>query len=466
MGMHRHFMKKLIYFGCLTCVVTILVKLYYANNNIEILQIDGKKNSREKYIELHEEIEAESEPQAMDLGKNELTYNTPVGNDIEAEEGAKPEASKKSSFKDEIQDSQESLGLQNKKFIERRYKDIRESLKNISRLSDTFKNIVTKPERNDELINSQESDIVSDTGRVDEDNLLFVRAMGNKNFKRHESDAAYFEEIVTSNGKSNETVSLTFDESVKSNINSNDTEILMLVERVSLAATKPTMDVNIDEGSNRLLPTASTSLTFTNLSRSGGSRNDLDLSAMDSFGNVERIPDYELPILKNNPGIDKTTVLISNVSRNMSEQRYFFEPAVADKAKQERIEEPNISGAPKVIVEVYNDQPMSGVVIIGIPNNTRNYAVFSTTSDNREAVNFVFLIPLTTLAWKRAGFDSVVIVVGSADEWKADPFFNYVLMSACKMDAVFVFLEPRPEKSIMISQVSLTLLYAYMNNFR
>ena len=83
----------------------------------------------------------------------------------------------------------------------------------------------------------------------------------------------------------------------------------------------------------------------------------------------------------------------------------------------------------------------------------RTYAVFSTTTENRDALNFVFLLPLTALAWKRVGFDSVVIVVGPVDAWNSDELFHFVLSAVRQLDAVVVFLEPRTEKSVMISQV-------------
>jgi len=54
----------------------------------------------------------------------------------------------------------------------------------------------------------------------------------------------------------------------------------------------------------------------------------------------------------------------------------------------------------------------------------------------------------------QVGFDSVVVVVGSADSWNSDPLYHFVLSALRQLDAVIVFLEPRPEKSVMISQVA------------
>lgn len=100
------------------------------------------------------------------------------------------------------------------------------------------------------------------------------------------------------------------------------------------------------------------------------------------------------------------------------------------------------------------DPLMDGVVILGNVSATRKYAVFSTTTENRDSLSYIFYIPLTVLAWKRVGFDSVVIIVGAKDEWDADPLFYHVLSTAQRLDCIMIFLEPRPEKSVMISQVA------------
>ena len=104
------------------------------------------------------------------------------------------------------------------------------------------------------------------------------------------------------------------------------------------------------------------------------------------------------------------------------------------------------------------DDVMSGAVVLGEVNASRSYAVFSTTTDNRDALNFVFLLPLTALAWKRVGFDSVVVVVGAVDVWNSDELYHFVLSAVRQLDAVVVFLEPRPEKSVMISQVRVAVV--------
>ena len=93
-------------------------------------------------------------------------------------------------------------------------------------------------------------------------------------------------------------------------------------------------------------------------------------------------------------------------------------------------------------------------VMLGKIDPNRKYAVFSTTSaGNEESRGFIFLLPLTALAWKRIGFNSVVIVVGSLDMWNSDPLLHTVLTSLRKLDVVVIFMNAHPANSVMVSQV-------------
>jgi len=105
------------------------------------------------------------------------------------------------------------------------------------------------------------------------------------------------------------------------------------------------------------------------------------------------------------------------------------------------------------------DDVMSSAVVLGDVNPNKTYAVFSTTTENRDALQFIFLLPLTALAWKRIGFDSIIIIIGPVDVWNSDELFHFVLSVVRQLDAIVVFLEPRPEKSVMISQVETTFCY-------
>ena len=103
--------------------------------------------------------------------------------------------------------------------------------------------------------------------------------------------------------------------------------------------------------------------------------------------------------------------------------------------------------------------------MLGKIDPNRKYAVFSTTSaGNEESRGFIFLLPLTALAWKRIGFDSVVIVVGSLDMWNSDPLLHTVLTSLRQLDAVVIFINTHPANGVMVSQVRNTsVITRYLN---
>ena len=93
--------------------------------------------------------------------------------------------------------------------------------------------------------------------------------------------------------------------------------------------------------------------------------------------------------------------------------------------------------------------------MLGQINPNRKYAVFSTTSaKHTDSLGFIFMLPLAALAWKRIGFDSVVIIVGSEDVWNSDPLLDMVLSSVRQLDAVVIFLNAHPANSVMVSQVT------------
>jgi len=93
-------------------------------------------------------------------------------------------------------------------------------------------------------------------------------------------------------------------------------------------------------------------------------------------------------------------------------------------------------------------------VMFGEIRPDRKYAVFSTTSTgNAESLSLIFMLPLTALAWKRIGFHSVIIVVGSANVWNSDTLLYTVLNSVRNLDAVVIFLDAHPVNSFMVRQV-------------
>lgn len=98
------------------------------------------------------------------------------------------------------------------------------------------------------------------------------------------------------------------------------------------------------------------------------------------------------------------------------------------------------------------------VTTLGSPPNGSGpmpkFAVFSTTTSNRAALEYAFYLPLTVLAWQRIGFRSIVIIVGDIDQWFSDELLHHVLQSALTLDAFIIMLETKMERSVMVSQVS------------
>jgi len=85
--------------------------------------------------------------------------------------------------------------------------------------------------------------------------------------------------------------------------------------------------------------------------------------------------------------------------------------------------------------------------------NTQCTVFNYTSAGNAESLGFIFLLPLTTLAWKRIGWDRVVIIVGSSNVWNSDPLLYTVLTSVRELDAIVVLLDAHPRNSVIVSQV-------------
>jgi len=101
-------------------------------------------------------------------------------------------------------------------------------------------------------------------------------------------------------------------------------------------------------------------------------------------------------------------------------------------------------------------------VMYGQIDPLKKYAVFSTTSArNAETLKCIFLLPLTAMAWKRIGFASIIMIIGSENVWNSDPLLYTVLTNARQLDAVVIFLDVHPSNSVTVSQVT-TVYYIYL----
>ena len=180
-------------------------------------------------------------------------------------------------------------------------------------------------------------------------------------------------------------------------------------------------------------------------------RRKQEIDELEKFAKVPTLPEYDLPLLKKKTADDRvaptSTVLPALVRGGIPAVSHLVGNKTVDGASGLKLEDDEVLAD--------TDDVMSSAVVFGEVNPNRTYAVFSTTTENRDALNFVFLLPLTALAWKRVGFDSIVIIVGRVDVWNSNELSHFVLSAVRQLDAVVVFLEPRPEKSVMISQVEM-----------
>ena len=62
----------------------------------------------------------------------------------------------------------------------------------------------------------------------------------------------------------------------------------------------------------------------------------------------------------------------------------------------------------------------------------KRYAVFSSNWDG-DSFTYSFLLPLTTLAWRRIGYGSVVLIVGDLQKWRSTPARNLILESTFEL---------------------------------
>ena len=94
------------------------------------------------------------------------------------------------------------------------------------------------------------------------------------------------------------------------------------------------------------------------------------------------------------------------------------------------------------------------VVILAGNQSHKRYAVFSANSDDKD-YTYAFLLPLTTMSWRRIGYGSIVLIVGRLQDWRDVPVTNYILESTLDQGAIVVFLQGAAAgNSVMLSQTS------------
>lgn len=82
------------------------------------------------------------------------------------------------------------------------------------------------------------------------------------------------------------------------------------------------------------------------------------------------------------------------------------------------------------------------------------FACSTPTNSSHRGFDYAFYLPLTVLAWKRIGFESVVLLIGSQKEWKDHPALSLVLESLAELNAPVIFIDAEKNHRMMLSQTS------------
>ena len=102
------------------------------------------------------------------------------------------------------------------------------------------------------------------------------------------------------------------------------------------------------------------------------------------------------------------------------------------------------------------------LVVLAGKQSHKRYAVFSANWDG-DTYTYSFMLPLTTLAWRRIGYGSVVLIVGNLKQWRNTPARNHILEGTLEQGAVVVFLQGAPAvNSVMLSQISRIFAAAFV----
>ena len=95
----------------------------------------------------------------------------------------------------------------------------------------------------------------------------------------------------------------------------------------------------------------------------------------------------------------------------------------------------------------------------------QRFAVFSCATpsiNGHRGFDYAFYLPLTTLAWQRIGFQSIILIIGNRQDWLNRPELSYVLQSLYELKANVLFIVAKPENWMSLSQTA-RLFAANMN---
>lgn len=97
---------------------------------------------------------------------------------------------------------------------------------------------------------------------------------------------------------------------------------------------------------------------------------------------------------------------------------------------------------------------IDGVYFLGCLRTDQNYSIFSVSIDNsRTGPDYLFYTPLTTLAWKRIGFYSVVVmslIMDDSGDWAKDPLLQLVVRNTLENESFILFLRTDYDHTIKV----------------
>lgn len=114
-------------------------------------------------------------------------------------------------------------------------------------------------------------------------------------------------------------------------------------------------------------------------------------------------------------------------------------------------------------------QPRPSSLISPVIDN-RRFAVFSCSTPEKKkshrGYDYAFYLPLTALAWKRIGFESIVLIIGEKSEWKNNSVLSHVVdtLESLAPDVTVLFLPAKIENRVMLSQTA-RIFMANMDEF-
>lgn len=119
------------------------------------------------------------------------------------------------------------------------------------------------------------------------------------------------------------------------------------------------------------------------------------------------------------------------------------------------------------VEEERNDGPI--ITPSSSQQQQRRFAVFSCATPNRNShrgFDYAFYLPLTVVAWRRIGFESLVLIVGDKVEWQNDPILSYVLdnLQNLQPDVTVLFMAAKSVNRMMLSQTA-RIFVANMEGF-